>query len=192
MIAKAHGKRIQKAYYQAQYRQISIQTHFQPNITYSYLVRIKQVPLVLLTSEQPVWDLETVNLLHWNLNSISFNERTLFFLAQIFLWFLLIDQKYKLSISEWYKNLASTSGVVAHEIGHAIGLQHDFGSGGLSDTRYDSQGNACTGINGVMDYGSLGSVDKFSTCSKEDFAAFYSRVTQIYGSFCLSCCKLLM
>ena len=191
MIAKVHGKRIQIAYYQAQYRQISIQTHFQPNITYSYLVRIKQVPLVLLTSEQPVWDLETVNLLHWNLNSISFNK-TLFFLAQIFLWFLLIDQKYKLSISEWYKNLASTSGVVAHEIGHAIGLQHDFGSGGLSDTRYDSQGNACTGINGVMDYGSLGSVDKFSTCSKEDFAAFYSRVTQIYGSFCLSCCKLLM
>ena len=191
MIKKVHGKRIQKAYYQAQYRQISIQTHFQPNITYSYLVRIKQVPLVLLTSEQPVWDLETVNLLHWNLNSMSFNV-TLFFLAQIFLWFLLIDQKYKLSISEWYKNLASTSGVVAHEIGHAIGLQHDFGSGGLSDTRYDSQGNACTGINGVMDYGSLGSVDKFSTCSKEDFAAFYSRVTQIYGSFCLSCCKLLM
>ena len=102
------------------------------------------------------------------------------------------DQKYKVSISEWYKSLASTSGVLAHEIGHAIGLQHDFGSGGLSDTRYDSQGNACTGINGVMDYGSLGSVNKFSTCSKEDFAAFYSRVTQTYGSFCLSCCKLRM
>ena len=62
MIKKVHGKRIQKAYYQAQYRPISIQTHFQPNITYSYLVSIKQVPLVLLTSEQPVWDLETVKI----------------------------------------------------------------------------------------------------------------------------------
>ena len=81
--------------------------------------------------------------------------------------------------------MADSAGVLAHEVGHALGMYHDFGSGGTSDIRYDGQGNSCTGINGLMDYGSRSSVDKFSTCSKEDFAAWYNQVLQTYGSFCL-------
>ena len=103
--------------------------------------------------------------------------------------YIILDQKYKISINEWYNNLADSAGVLAHEVGHALGMQHDFGSGGTSDVRYDSQGNRCTGINGLMDYGARSSVDKFSSCSKEDFRTWYNQVVQTYGSFCLACSK---
>ena len=66
-------------------------------------------------------------------------------------------------------------------------MSHDFGNGGTNDIRYDSQGNRCTGINGVMDYGARNALDKWTTCSKEDFTAFYNRMIQTYGSFCLTC-----
>jgi hypothetical protein len=56
---------------------------------------------------------------------------------------------------------------MAHEFGHNLGLAHDF-LGDLED-RYDSQGNLCTGINGVMDYTRY--FDKWTTCSYEDFLA---------------------
>ena len=92
-----------------------------------------------------------------------------------------------MSINEWYNNVAQTGGVVAHEVGHALGISHDFGKGGTRDTRYDSQGTTCTHNKGLMDYGARNLVDKFSSCSKEDFRAWYNKATDTFGAFCLVC-----
>ena len=100
------------------------------------------------------------------------------------------DQRYKTSINEYYNSLEESAGVLAHEIGHGLGISHDFTSSG--DNRYDRNGVICTGINGVMDYGSRISLDKFTSCSKEDFKDFYNYMLQAHhGIFCLAqdCCK---
>ena len=40
---------------------------------------------------------------------------------------------------------------MAHEVGHNTGMFHDF-DGNPENPRYDSQGNSCTNIGGIMDY----------------------------------------
>ena len=96
-----------------------------------------------------------------------------------------LDQKYKISITEWNKDVATTAGVLAHEIGHALGMKHDFGNDGTKDIRYDSNGKPCTNENGVMGYGSKKLLEKFTSCSKQDFTSWYRKVINTLGSFCL-------
>ena len=44
---------------------------------------------------------------------------------------------------------------MAHEIGHNMGMAHDFDQtkGNSEDPRFDSKGKKCTGLGGIMDYG---------------------------------------
>ena len=70
---------------------------------------------------------------------------------------------------------------MAHEIGHNLGMSHDFVGSDPNAVRYDSLGNSCTKVGGVMDY--YGTVDKWSTCSAEDFQNYYNARA---SNFCMA------
>ena len=74
--------------------------------------------------------------------------------------------------------------IVAHEIGHNLGMYHDFTNTG--GNKFDSKGQACTGIGGYMDY--VSNPTKWSTCSVEDYTKYYNSVQP----WCLTPRKLLL
>ena len=59
---------------------------------------------------------------------------------------------------------------MAHELGHNLGMEHDFEDDDPQKPRVDSQGTACTGIGSIMDYAKYneGNKRQWSSCSVED------------------------
>merc|ERR1711971_959239 len=74
---------------------------------------------------------------------------------------------YNAGVNEKRQNVLATSEVVAHEMGHNMGMLHDF------DEDHGGSGGPCDGT-GIMSYGSAPNV--WSTCSKNDFLALYNSI----------------
>ena len=71
--------------------------------------------------------------------------------------------------------------LLAHEIGHNLGMLHDF------DTRH--KGKGCVKDNHIMNYGK--SKEVWSECSKKDFQANYLRTTKS-SKWCMEGSKYLL
>ena len=70
---------------------------------------------------------------------------------------------------------------MAHEVGHNLGMKHDF------DEAHGGDSSSCNQDNHIMAYGS--SKEKWSTCSKADFEAHY---LQVQSNWCMEGkCNLL-
>jgi len=92
---------------------------------------------------------------------------------------------YKSSINEYQTTAASFGKLMAHELGHNLGMNHDFHSshGGTGTPKSNGYPNGkCETDENIMSYGS--SRGKWSTCSKKDFQAHYLR-TISEGSWCM-------
>jgi len=74
---------------------------------------------------------------------------------------------------------------MAHELGHNLGMNHDFLDPYTNPkTPYlDSNGVSCTDSNGVMDY--YVTVQKWTTCSVERFTSHFNKVISENGIFCM-------
>jgi len=70
-------------------------------------------------------------------------------------------------VNEKQSNVLATSEVVAHEMGHNMGMLHDF------DEKHGGENGPCSG-QGMMSYGSYPNV--WSTCSKKDLLARYNEI----------------
>ena len=68
---------------------------------------------------------------------------------------------------------------MAHEIGHNLGMEHDFNDDYPEEHRLDSKKRPCSGVGGVMDY--YNEKTCWSTCSVEDFKAYVNSMEK----FCL-------
>ena len=77
---------------------------------------------------------------------------------------------------------------MAHELGHALGIKHDFYldiNNGNKIYRYSSNGKLCTNIGGIMDYNEYHTKRIWTKCSLEDFQMFINEKIKQNGNFCL-------
>ena len=74
---------------------------------------------------------------------------------------------WKVSISEKQESILATAEIVAHEMGHNMGMSHDF------DDKHGGSDGPCKG-KGLMSYGEY--AKEWSSCSKADYLARYNKV----------------
>jgi len=85
-----------------------------------------------------------------------------------------------IAISRWNNNAIETAQTFAHEIGHALGIDHDFeGESVCGPAQWDGGNN-----NQIMNYGRPRK-STWSRCSNSDFKKYYQTVRE-FRPFCLT------
>ena len=91
--------------------------------------------------------------------------------------FLILPNFSRTSINKYVSDDLYTAEIVAHEIGHNLNMEHDFGKD-ESKTRFCKTDNsACTGINGIMDYWypNHGLTLIWTCCSRYDYTIYFNQ-----------------
>jgi len=83
-----------------------------------------------------------------------------------------IYQFYRSNINEWFHTDTIAAQIIAHEMGHNLGMYHDFNGRPGSNRYYNGQ--LCTNIGGYMDY--TRTPTRWSPCSVGDFNRYHSWV----------------
>ena len=87
------------------------------------------------------------------------------------------------------RRLTDIGDTFAHEMGHIIGIHHDFDSN--QNASHIVRNHTCGKSkwvggydNQIMNYGKPRQ-PTWSDCSNEDFQNYYNAITSLYGRFCL-------
>jgi len=92
------------------------------------------------------------------------------------------DRGYRSNINEHFRSDVKTAQILVHEIGHNLGMWHDFTE--YVNTR-NPPGRTCPPTdNGFMAY--RGNFNRWSTCSVQDFTTYFNKVVKNDGRFCLA------
>jgi len=108
------------------------------------------------------------------------------------------DKSYRVNINEFYYDTVRTTETVIHEIGHNLGMGHDFdtpkrcrdceghcpGCAPSDNPRHSSTGQPCTSIGGYMDY--VPNPNRWSACSVEDLTRYYNKVRPLRYEKCMT------
>jgi len=84
-----------------------------------------------------------------------------------------------MAVIKWVRNTYRTVITLAHEIGHILGMGHDW----LNSYGREKCGKGKNSGSTLMNYGEPR--DTWSRCSNQDFKNYYSKIVNLKGEFCL-------
>ena len=88
------------------------------------------------------------------------------------------------AIEDSFKITFFLSKLIAHELGHNLGMNHDFANNDVNTPRTGSDGSNClVPRTNIMDY--VNSRSTWSQCSNDDLNAYYNFL-ESRGGFCLN------
>lgn len=88
--------------------------------------------------------------------------------------------------SDWESGKLNAALTFAHELGHSLGMPHDFDGSDINNPRSDSSGTSCLNVDGIMSYKNTKTT--WSTCSKEAITGWFNQLTAA-GLNCKSASK---